>query len=177
MASNWCVITGAPCSGKTTVLDILCEIGYRTVPEAAREIVDEEIARGRKNEEIKSDMLKFQRQVLERKIRTEGNLPRESLIFFDRGLPDSLAYYNFYNFDTCEILKLCKNRPYRKVFLLERLPFQKDYARTESDEEAAKIQELLMKAYTDLGYEIVRIPVMSAEKRIGLILTSLQRPS
>jgi predicted ATPase len=145
-----------------------------TIPEAARAIADEEMKKGRKNEEIKSDMLNFQRKVLERKIKTEESLSREKVVFFDRGIPDSIAYYEYYNFDTSEVVKLCKDRPYGKVFLLERLPFQKDYARIENDQIAGKIQELLQKAYANLGHEVTMIPVMSAQERVKMILSKLQ---
>jgi predicted ATPase len=34
--TNWHVITGAPSSGKTTLIDQLAAKGFRTVPEGAR---------------------------------------------------------------------------------------------------------------------------------------------
>jgi predicted ATPase len=173
MMPLWYVITGAPCSGKTTVIDRLSKLGYRTIPEAARILVDEEIKGGKTNEEVKSDMLKFQRRVLEMKVKTERELPTDSIIFFDRGIPDSIAYYKYYNFNSDEVLKLCKEKKYRKVFVLERLPFKKDYARVENDETAANLQRLLMKAYSGLGYEVVEVPIMTVEERVSFILSSI----
>ena len=37
------VLTGGPCSGKTTVLNILAKCGYPVVPELAREMIEKEI--------------------------------------------------------------------------------------------------------------------------------------
>jgi predicted ATPase len=170
MVSGWHVITGAPCSGKTTLLELLGKMGYSTVPEAARIIVDEEIKKGRKNEEMKSDMLSFQRAVLEFKVRSESDMPRDKAIFFDRGIPDSIAYYKLYGYSTREVLKFCGEKRYANIFLLNRLPFQKDYARVENDEIAARIEKLLFEAYTELGYEVVRIPIMPIEERLKMIL-------
>ena len=34
--TNWHVITGAPCSGKSTLIDQLANHGFQTVPESAR---------------------------------------------------------------------------------------------------------------------------------------------
>jgi len=33
--TNWHVITGAACSGKTTMIDLLTDKGFQTVPETA----------------------------------------------------------------------------------------------------------------------------------------------
>jgi ABC-type Fe3+/spermidine/putrescine transport system ATPase subunit len=33
--TNWCVITGASCSGKTTIIKLLANKGFQTVPEGA----------------------------------------------------------------------------------------------------------------------------------------------
>lgn len=44
--TNWHVITGAPCSGKTTLIDLLTDKGFRTVPETARQCFENELARG-----------------------------------------------------------------------------------------------------------------------------------
>ena len=35
--TNWHVITGASCSGKTTLIDQLADKGFQTVPEVARQ--------------------------------------------------------------------------------------------------------------------------------------------
>jgi predicted ATPase len=45
--TNWHVITGAPCSGKTTLIDQLANQGFQTVPEAARQYFEQEMASGR----------------------------------------------------------------------------------------------------------------------------------
>jgi predicted ATPase len=38
--TNWHVITGAACSGKTTLIDQLAEKGFRTLPEIGRVYVE-----------------------------------------------------------------------------------------------------------------------------------------
>ena len=44
--TNWYVITGAPCSGKTTLIEQLADKGYRTIPETARLYMENEMAAG-----------------------------------------------------------------------------------------------------------------------------------
>ena len=46
------MITGAPCCGKTTLIDLLADKGFQTVPEVGRQYVEGELARGRALDEI-----------------------------------------------------------------------------------------------------------------------------
>jgi len=172
---EWYVITGAPSSGKTTIICQLSKIGYLTVSEAARTLIDKEISEGKKLEEIRKGELEFQRKVLKMKIEIENKLPKDRIIFFDRGIPDTIAYYKLYEFelDIEEALKLCREKKYKKIFFLEPLSFEKDYARTEDETTAKKLSDLIKKAYIDLGYEVVTVPKTTVEKRINFILSNL----
>lgn len=178
MPSNWFVITGSPSSGKTTVIDSLAKLGYATVPEAARVLIDEGISRGLSIGELRKDEHEFQRKALELKVKIESEMAKEKTVFFDRAVPDSVAYYELYGYDVNEVLKFCKRDLYCKVFLLERLDFKKDYARTEDVEKLDRLQILLRKAYTDLGYEVVDVPAFPKERkeeRIKFILSRINK--
>jgi len=176
MNSKWYVITGSPSSGKTTLINSLAKLGYQTVPEAARVLIDEETKKGKTLEEIRKNEIEFQKKVLEIKIETEKKLDKSKITFFDRGIPDTIAYFQLYDFDAEDVIKLCKKLQYRKIFLLEKLPFEKDYARIEDDEKAHKLQILLRNAYADLGYEIIDVPAISVEKRLEMILSNTNVP-
>ena len=41
--TKWHVITGAPCSGKTTLIDLMAGKGYRTIPQIGRVYVEGEM--------------------------------------------------------------------------------------------------------------------------------------
>lgn len=180
--SNWFVITGGPSSGKSTVLGLLAELGYKVIPEAARVLIEEEMAKGKKIEEIRGNEQDFQRRVLKEKIRTENNLlhdfPRQT-IFFDRAIPDSIPYFRICGLDPSEVLPVCQRGLYKKVFMMEQLPFEQDGRRTEDHEEVKVLNRLLPKAYKDLDYKIVFVPRMSPirdisiAKRLLLILNHL----
>jgi len=45
--TNWHVITGAPCSGKTTLINQLANLNFQTGLEAARQYFEIETAKGR----------------------------------------------------------------------------------------------------------------------------------
>ncbi len=98
----WFIITGAPSTGKTTLLDVLKQRGYRVIYELARQYIDDQIQNhGKTLEDIRGDHLKeqrFQDEVLQLKITTEKKLPREEIVFFERGIPgnDSGYYWNYW---------------------------------------------------------------------------------
>jgi len=92
---SWYVVTGAPCSGKTTLLSSLEKLGYKVVPEVARTYIDNFIKNGGTVENLRSDELKFQEEVLTQKYKIEESLNQSEVIFFDRGIPDSYAYLNY----------------------------------------------------------------------------------
>lgn len=170
---QWYVITGGPCSGKTTIINELSKLGFYTVPEAARLLIDREKNNGKSLEEIRRDELDFQVKVLKLKIEIENKMPRDKVIFFDRAVPDSIAYYEFLGVDSKQLKESCKEKRYRKVFFLEQLQFEKDYARVESEELANKLSDLLLNAYLELGYEVIIVPEMSVGDRVKFILSHL----
>jgi len=171
--SNWYVITGGPSSGKTTVLRALKKTGYITCPEVARTFIDEEINKGKSLKEIRKNEAEFQRKVLEAKIKIEKTAPKDKIIFFDRAIPDSIAYYQICGLDLKEVLKLCKRKFYKKIFFLEQLTFEKDYARIEDGRTIRKLNKLLKKTYKSLGYKIIDIPVASIKERVQKILKEM----
>jgi predicted ATPase len=171
--NNWYVVTGAFSSGKSTLLAALAEQGHRTLPEAARVHIDRELARGRSLAEIRQDEAAFQVRVLREKLELEQTLPREELIFFDRGVPDSIAYLRLGGFDDGTALAASRPGVYRKIFLLDPLPFEQDYARTENQGQIEEIHRLLHECYLKLDYEVVRIPVEPVEARVKRVLAAL----
>lgn len=172
--NNWYVITGGPGTGKTTVITMLEARGYATLPEMARLHIDEELARGKTLEEMERDEHAFQREVLRMQVEAEKRLPRTRTTFFDRGIPDTLAYYRFHRLEKDELItKAIAECRYHKVFMLERLPLKPDYARTESEADQKEISRLIHEVYDSLPFPVVHVPKMSPEKRVEFILRNL----
>ena len=84
-AVKWHVVTGAPCSGKTSVIVELEAKGFQVVHEIARAYIDDELQKGRRIDEIKFDELAFERAILARKVAVESSLYRRIALFFWTG--------------------------------------------------------------------------------------------
>ncbi len=144
--------------------------GYRTVREAARSIIDEGVAEGRTAEMIRSDDAQFQRDVLKRKVDSERRLPKDTVVFLDRGLPESIVYYSIAGLDPEEVAGVCSRGIYRKIFFMAPPPYEPNYARSESAAVLEQLERELRSVYLDLGYEVVFIPVGTVEARVERIL-------
>ena len=172
--NNWYVITGAPSSGKTTIIKLLEKKGYKVLYEIARIFIDQELKKGKTINEIRKNESNFQRKILDFKINYESKLNPKEITFLDRAIPDSLAYYELVDVPKDKYLNMAvKKTSYKKIFLLEKLEFEKDYARTESKEEIKKLERLLEKHYKNLYFPIVKVPKMSVAKRVKFILDNL----
>lgn len=173
-ANNWYVITGAPSSGKTTTLNTIEKKGYKVFYEWARILIDKEMKKGKTLKEIRKDEISFQRKVLKLKINFEKKLPQKRLLFMERGIPDTTAYMKMCGVTKDKILeKAVKNCYYKRVFLLEPIEYELDYARTESQEEAILIDKLIEESYTKLHINVLRVPKMSVSRRVSFILNNL----
>jgi predicted ATPase len=169
--TRWCVITGAPCSGKTAVIGELARRGFRVVPEAARSFIDVEMKKGRTIAEIKSDPARFEGHIFRTKLALEARLPADERVFLDRALPDSIAYYRLEGLDPAEPRRRCRRVRYSHVFLFEPIEFTKDTVRSEDAQTAARIERLIEDAYGELGYAIIRVPVMPIPARTDFVLS------
>ena len=82
--TNWHVITGAVCSGKTTLIDQLADKEFQTVPEIGRQYLEREMARGRTIDEIRENEATLARDLIDMQLRIEGGLRAIDVTFLDR---------------------------------------------------------------------------------------------
>ena len=168
--TRWIVISGAPCSGKTTVIDELSARGHKTVPETARLLIDEKLATGLTLEEIRADETAFQRELVQRKLELERSLNPNEIYFLDRALPDSITYYRRCGLDPAPIRALCRSFHYKLVLIFDRLPLRQDYARSENESAAAWLDRELERDYRDLKLQVERVPVLDIAARVEMVL-------
>ncbi|MBW3010820.1 ATP-binding protein, partial [Candidatus Woesearchaeota archaeon] len=151
--TNWYVLTGGPSSGKSKTLEYIAFLGHFIVPEASRILIDNNLSKGKSVEETRADEAEFQRIGLQMQIEVEDRIPEDRLTFFERGIPDCIAYYEVCGIDTAPVLEASKLRRYKRIFYFEPLPFERDYARTEGEETVRKLNKSLYDSYADLSYE------------------------
>ena len=171
--TKWHVITGASCSGKTTLIEQLADLGFQTVPEIGRWYFEKEIAKGRTIDEIRNDRVTLTYQLYDLWLELLSELRASEVIFLDRGLPDALAFFRFAGLNPNEILADCFQHHYASVFLLDRFPYQQDGIRAGDDATAAYFESWTLRDYGALGYNVVRVPVLSPEERLALVLERL----
>jgi predicted ATPase len=172
--TNWYIITGAPCSGKTSVISALDQQGYRVVHEVARAYIDEELQKGKSLKQIKADPYQFENHIFLTKLKIEASLPENEIVFLDRAVPDSIAYFKLEGLDPGQPVEKSKLVRYKRVFQFERLAFLEDGVRSEDSLLAERIDTLLKDSYRKLNYEIVRVPAISVEERTKFILERLE---
>jgi predicted ATPase len=176
--TNWHVITGGPGTGKTVLINMLANMGYATVPEVARAIIDEGLAKGLSLQEIRGDQHAWQATILQRILDTEAAIDPAALTFFDRGAHDGLAFLRLYGLIPRDHWQpIMQNGPYHTVFLLEPLSdVEQDYARIEDINMTKKLTDLTAGAYIEAGMEPIHIPFLPTEERLALILSHLHIP-
>ena len=165
------ILTGAPGSGKTTILD---NVGpdIRCVGEPAREILAEQRSIGGAGIHDLDPSL-FVDLLLRRSIDKHGAAQRgEGFAVFDRGVPDCIAYAILMGIDpTPSILASEMYRYHSEALVLE--PWEEIYTvdeeRTMSFADTLAFHGALMDAYERAGYVLVEVPRDSAENRAAFV--------
>jgi len=57
---------------------------------------------------------------------------------------------------------------------IERFDFLKDGVRSEDEMIAARLNDLLLEAYGNIGYDLIMVPVMPIKDRVDLVLESIE---
>jgi predicted ATPase len=171
--TNWCVITGAPSSGKTSVIKALAHRGFAIQGEVARELIELGLQQGRSLTEIRAEAKALQKEILEVTLAREMALDINKRVFLDRGLPDSITYFRLAGLDGEEAKAIAALFQYRAVFIFDRLPIVTDDVRTEDAALADKIDKMIEEDYTSVGYAPIRVPVLGIQERADFILARL----
>lgn len=174
------IITGGPGAGKTTLIEVLNDQGYNTVPEASRGLIKEEVLRASTCLPW-ADVSCYTRLALKRMTDAYDNGGESDLIFYDRGIPDLVSYLKLANVPvhtsiTDALLSYTYNRiafilpPWQEIYRL-------DAERWQTFEEAEVIYSYLVEIYTKLNFKLITLPKITADKRAGFILNILKNNS
>ncbi|UKM63483.1 ATP-binding protein [Flavobacteriaceae bacterium GSB9] len=172
------VITGGPGTGKSTLINNLIHRGHSCLEEISRQIILEAQKKGTEQLFLTEPLL-FSELLLRgrQKQYFESELYKNETIFFDRGIPDILAYMDFIgdNYPK-KFVEACKNSRYDKVFILKpwRAIYTSDNERYESFEQAMQIHDQLVNTYQNFDYDLVDVPFDTVENRTDFILNAVK---
>ncbi|MCV6629643.1 MAG: ATP-binding protein [Flavobacteriaceae bacterium] len=178
MKAKKIVITGGPSTGKTSIINYLTQKNRFCFEEVSRSITLEARKEGIEQLFV-TDPLLFSQKILEK--RWEQYIKAQSIsdhafVFFDRGLPDVLAYMDFVEDPyPNEFEEVCKKAKYDMVFLIPPWAaiYTKDNERYESFEQAQQIHHHLQSCYQRFGYHPILLPEGSIAARTDFILSHI----
>ena len=170
MRDNFYVITGGPGAGKTSLLNALSKYNVLCVPEVARQIIREQVEQGGRAVPW-DDAAQYKELMLQRSIEDFLRIDVDIPVFFDRGIPDALAYAKLIGHASPAVIAR-QYRCNRDVFILppwEEI-YETDSERKQTFQEAIDVCRRLEDEYTSHGYNIVEVPRAGIEERAQFVL-------
>jgi len=170
------VISGAPGTGKTSIIKELSNRGYKCHPEISREIIANQLKTSGTITPWQ-DLNTFSELVIEGRLK-QFESATTKLEFYDRGIIDSIAYLLKDKISiTNKWQQIASNNAYfSKVFITP--PWEaiycKDNERKEDFETAMEIHQYMIEAYELYSYEVCIIPKMSINERIDFIISQIE---
>ncbi len=184
MGKEKVVITGAPGTGKTSIINGLEKNGFHCFHEIIRDMTSKAKSEGDATEFVSNplvfvdDALQFNKDLLHGRAKHfDQSLDIEDPIsFFDRGMPDVLAYMDFFGQPYGEeFMEPCRTKRYDHIFIVPpwREIYTEDAERFETFEEAEKIHHYLLDTYAKFGYRPLEVPKDTISNRVAFILKNL----
>jgi len=180
------VITGGPGTGKTSIINALKKNEFYCFDEIIRALTLAATKDRNPLEQISnpidfvSDPKQFNTNLINGRVShfNDAESLIQDLCFFDRGIPDVLAYMEFFNQTYDDFfIDACSNHTYDLVFLLPpwKAIYKSDNERFESFEQALQIHEHLVQIYEKFGYTIIEVPFGTITERCNFILNNIPK--
>ncbi|MBT8280504.1 MAG: ATP-binding protein [Muriicola sp.] len=175
------VITGGPGTGKTSIIRLLEKKGFFCFHEVVRDFTTE-AKQFTDSENLHSnpltfvdDPFRFNKHILEARLShfKAGDELLCDVAFYDRGLPDVLAYMNYFDQSyPDEFISYCREHRYDQLVMLPPWEdiYTRDDERLETFEQAIEIHEELRTMYKELNYNSLEVPIGSIEERASFII-------
>ncbi len=168
------MITGGPGTGKSTLINELIKRKYTCLEEISRQVTLDAKKEGIDQLFLTNPLL-FSELLLKgrHKQYLEASALDTNLVFFDRGIPDVLAYMDFIGDAYPEsFVNICKTCAYDAVFVLKpwKAIYTSDNERYENFDQAQDIHKHLINTYQSFNYKLIDVPFDTVENRTDFIL-------
>ena len=171
------IISGAPGTGKTTIINSLKKKDHYCAEEISRELIAEQISIGGNILPWK-DQIAFENKIAHRRYKQYLDSPENCICFFDRSSVDCIAYLNNNKLEsTSQINQIIKNCIFNKTVFYTPIweeIYKNDSERQESFDQSIKIDKHLKDSYIKFGYTIIEIPKTTLDKRVNFILSQIK---
>jgi predicted ATPase len=170
------ILTGAPGTGKSTVIKLLRSRGYSCIDEPAREIIAEQ--RAINGDGIwERDTRLFIELLLSRSLKNYS-LAAEDLTIFDRAIPDCIAYAHLAGLSLPHGVAASMQFRYEEDVVLFP-PWEEIYCtddeRTMTFEAVCQFHEVLVQVYQEVGYRVTEVAKCGLEERVEWIMGKFPR--
>lgn len=167
------VISGGPGAGKTTLLAALRQAGFAGADEVSRGLIREQVALG-SGVVPWQDLAGFAELALARLVAQHRQATQRSgVTFFDRGIPDILAYLAVAGLPVpLAYHAVAAAHPYQSpVFLAPPWPeiYMNDAERWQTFAEAEVLYHALRDTYQCLGYAVLELPRSPVAARVAFV--------
>lgn len=172
-------ISGGPGAGKSTLLEALRQRGYAGADEVSRPLIREQVALGSALVPWQN-LAGFAEIALERMlVQHEQARQRGGLTFFDRGLPDLIAYMEVGGRPVpAACYRAAEQHAYHaEVLLTPPWPaiYINDAERWQTFSESVVLYNQLVVTYQRLGYRLLELPQVPVPERVLFVEAWLRR--
>ncbi len=172
------ILTGAPGSGKTSLLRLLERAGHGVIEEAATDVIALEQALGEPEPWLRPDFTS--KIVALQRARQLGMSRSGGIVFFDRSPVCTLALSRFLGRPVpvslaAELDRLAAGQIYEPaVFFVRNLGFvTRTAARRISFADSLEFERTHEQAYSELGFELIEVPAGPLADRAALVLSTV----
>ena len=177
MSQKRILISGAPGSGKSSVISALEALGYCVYHEIIRELTQELLLTTQRESirnplEALDDYIDFNERLFFSRLQDYFSTSNSLYAFYDRSFIDVVAYMKYFGqvhppyFET-----YCARYTYDLLFYFD--PWEAIYTqheeRLERVKDVLKLNKVLKQNYTCLGYHPIIVPEGSVESRVAFI--------